>query len=556
MSNVPSRDADQFQRAIALLQQGHLAGARSTCQDLLKNQPNHSEALHLLGLIALNAGDPREAVRLITRAIEIAPRNAIAFCNRGSAQQLLADFGRALNDYDCAIATDRDFAEAHLNRGMLLQRLGRHEAALASYDQAIRIQPANAAAHCNRGVVQRALNQLPAAISSYDRAIALRPDCVEAYVNRGNVYRDLQKWDLALADFDKANSIDAHCAEAHCYRGNVYNELNQLDAAVESYDKAIAARPDYVEAHCNKAVALLLAGKFEDGWKNYEWRRKRHRSPSQNPWSGNESLAGKTVLLHAEQGYGDTLQFCRYATLVASSGARVILQAQSPLLGLMTGLKGVAQVVAEGAELPEIDFQCPLLSLPFIFKTRFDSIPISQEYLHADAQKVIRWNDQLGPKDRPRIGLAWAGSAVHKNNNRALPLSELIRILPPGYEYIVLQKELSAADRELIQQLPGSVFAEQLADFSETAALCACMDLVISIDTAVAHLSGALGRPTWVLLPFNPDWRWLLARDDSPWYPTVRLYRQAKMNDWSLPLEKIGANLMNTFPNLQIPQDK
>jgi tetratricopeptide (TPR) repeat protein len=548
MSNAPSPAAAEFQQAVALLHRGQLARARASCRNLLSKQPNHFDALHLLGLIALNAGDAREAVDLITRAIEIFPGNAAAFCNRGSALQQLTEFGRALNDYDRAIALDRNFAEAHLNRAMLLQHLGMPEAALASYNQAILIQPALAEAYRGRGMAQRELNQLPAAVDSYDRAIALRPGYVEAYINRGNVYRDLQNWDLALENFNKAISIDARCAEAHCHRGNVYNELNQLDAAVASYDKAIAVRPDYVEAHCNKGVALLLTGKFDDGWKSYEWRRKRHPGAAGIQWTGKESLAGKTVLLYAEQGYGDTLQFCRYAALAAAAGARVILQVQPPLLGLMRGLDGVERVIAGGLEAPAADFQCPLLSLPFLFKTRSESIPAVQRYLRADAQKIALWNDQLGPRDKPRIGLAWAGSAVHRNNNRVLPLPELMRILPSGFDYVVLQKELSSADRDLIRQLPGAVFAEQLVDFSDTAALCECIDLVISIDTSVAHLSAALGRPTWIMLAFNPDWRWLLGRDDSPWYPAARLYRQESMNDWDTPLQRVGADLVKRFP--------
>ena len=550
MSSAPSLVAAEFQQAVSFLQRGQLARARASCRNLLSKQPDHFDALHLMGLIALNAGNAVEAVDLITRAIEIFPGNAAAFSNRGSALQQLTEFGRALNDYDRAVALDRNFVEAHLNRGMLLQRLGMSEAALASYDQAILLQPGLAEAYRHRGIVQRELNRLPAALESYERAIALRPGYVEAYINRGNVHRDLQQWDLALENFNRAISIDARCAEAHCHRGNVYNELNQLDAAIASYDRAIAARPDYVEAHCNKGVALLLAGEFEQGWRNYEWRRKRHRKSSQKSWAGKESLAGKSILLCAEQGYGDTLQFCRYATLVAASGARVILQVQSPLLGLMAGLDGIAQVIAASSEIPEADFQCPLLSLPFIFKTRYDSIPATQGYLRAAADKVALWNDRLGAKDKPRIGLAWAGSGVHRNNNRVLPLPELIQSLPSGFDYVVLQKELAAADRDLIRQLPGAVFAEQLVDFSDTAALCECMDLVISIDTSVAHLSAALGRPTWIMLAFNPDWRWLLARDNSPWYPTARLYRQEKMSDWGTPLARMGADLMKTFPHI------
>jgi lipoprotein NlpI len=477
--------------------------------------------LHLLGLIALNAGNPRRAIEMMTKVIQVDPRNAAAFCNRAAAHQQLAESDRALEDYDRAIAAQGDFAEAYFGRAMLLRRL-------RSFD---------------------------AALDSYDRAIALRPDYLEAHINRGNVCRDLQRWDAALASYDRAIRIDSRCAEAHALRGNIYNELNRLDEAMANYDQAIAIKADYVDAYCSRAVAQLLAGDFENGWVNYEWRRRRHAALPQALWLGKEPLAGKSILLHGEQGFGDTLQFCRYATLVAELGASVVLQVQETLLGLMAGLRGVSQVIAKGAPLPEVDFQCPLLSLPLAFKTRLASIPAEAKYLHADERKRAHWQARLGARNRLRIGLAWAGSTMHTNNNRAVPLCEAIGILPRDADYVVLQKEILPADRDLVQaQLKGSVFTDELVDFSETAALCECMDLIISIDTSVAHLGGALGLPSWILLPFNPDWRWLLGRDDSPWYPSARLYRQPELNDWRTPLAKLRGDLdklLSTAPPAQ-----
>jgi hypothetical protein len=303
-----------------------------------------------------------------------------------------------------------------------------------------------------------------------------------------------------------------------------------------------------VEAYCNKAVALLLAGDFDAGWRNYEWRRKRHpRKFSQPAWRRDLPLTGKTILLYSEQGFGDTLQFCRYAGLVSALGARVVLEVPRPLKSLMTALEGVCLVVESGEALPPFDYHYPLLSLPFAFETRAATIPAYERYLHADPARIEHWQTRLGKSTRPRVGLVWAGSAV-LNNNRSIELADWIPHLPFGLDYVCLQKDIAPGCRSVLLSNPAiRQFADELDDFGDTAALCECMDLIISIDTSVAHLGGALGKPTWILLPFNPDWRWLLERQDSPWYPTVTLYRQATLRAWGDVFEQVKAGLLGTF---------
>jgi hypothetical protein len=295
----------------------------------------------------------------------------------------------------------------------------------------------------------------------------------------------------------------------------------------------------------------LLLGNFKDGWQGYEWRWKKdsftsHKRSFQQPlWLGIESLQNKTILLYAEQGLGDVIQFCRYTPLVAALGAKVILEVPTSLINLLSDLDGVSQIIAYGDELPEFDFQCPLLSLPLAFKTELHSIPPVSQYITSDREKVTKWQTKLGKKIKPRVGIVWSGSIVHQNDhNRSLTLSQLIPYLHYKMEYVCLQKELRDIDKELLaQHIEIKYFGDALEDFTDTAAICELMDVVISVDTSVAHISGALSKPTWVLLPYSPDWRWLLDRDDSPWYPSVKLYRQKEIGNWDSVLENIKGDL-------------
>jgi hypothetical protein len=301
----------------------------------------------------------------------------------------------------------------------------------------------------------------------------------------------------------------------------------------------------------------LLLGNFKDGWQGYEWRWKNksiksfksNRSFPQPLWLGAESLAEKTILLHAEQGLGDTIQFCRYIPLVAQLGAKVILEVQRPLLKLFKDLEGVSQIIAAGDMLPAFDYQCPLLSLPLAFKTELHTIPPIAQHITSDTDKVTKWQTKLGEKTQPRVGLVWSGSAGHQNDhNRSLSLSQLLSHLPSNIEYVCLQKEIRAIDKELLaQHTQIKYFGDALEDFTDTAALCELVDLVISVDTSVAHLAGTLGKPAWVLVTLTPDWRWLLERDDSPWYPSVKVYRQDKANDWNGVLDRARSDLEKRF---------
>jgi hypothetical protein len=317
--------------------------------------------------------------------------------------------------------------------------------------------------------------------------------------------------------------------------------LKRFDEALQCYECAVAARPDFAEAHYNEGLCRLLTGDFDRGWRKHEWWREiapsKHakRNFAQPRWTGAQEIAGKTILLHAEQGFGDTIQFCRYAPRIAALGARVILEVQRPLHDLMQTLPGAAQIVSRGDPLPDFDMHCPMLGLPLVFGSGLATIPCEAPYLRASAQAVANWSARLPAKTRPRIGLAWSGRPEHNNDqNRSIDLASFLSPLQGIDATLVsLQREVRAADAIVLQDRSDVIhLGAELKDFSDTAALAADLDLVIAVDTSVAHLAGALAKPVWILLPFVPDWRWLLDRDDSPWYPTARLFRQDDSRQW------------------------
>ena len=329
-----------------------------------------------------------------------------------------------------------------------------------------------------------------------------------------------------------------------------------MEEALADYDRSIALNPQFADALYNRSMAQLFLGDFEQGWRGYEWRWANARrlgigearAFTQPRWQS-EDIAGKRLLLYSEAGLGDTLQFCRYAPLCARLGATVILEVQAPLVRLLERLEGVSQVVAAGGALPGFDCQSPLLSLPLVFKTRIDDIPAPQSYLRAEEGRIAQWQTRLGPRRKPRIGIVWSGNPQNViDARRSIKLAEWIPHLPTEFEYFRLQTHVREADRAALDSSSSIVsFEDALLDFENTAALCECLDLVLTVDTSLAHLAGALGQRTWVLLAHTPDFRWLRDRADTPWYPSLKLYRQAAAGDWGGVFERVAADLWREF---------
>jgi Flp pilus assembly protein TadD len=461
--------------------------------------------------------------------------------------------------YQRAVALDPGFKEAWMNLGLVILAQGRSDEALSCQRQALVIDPENPDAQNNLGMAHYAQGHIGEAENCFRAALRLRPDHANATLNLGSARQLLNHVDEAEGLFRQALVLGVDQARAKSNLALALMEQVRPEEAELCCREALALRPDYPEARANLALALLMTGQLEEGWQQYESRWDVEAMEATNPpaptlsqprWTG-QKLQGETVLLYAEQGFGDTLQFCRYAPMVAAAGGRVVLVVQKPLRGLMTTLDGVAEVLCEeDGALPHFDYHCPLLSLPFAFRTTMATIPATIPYLSADAAP---WNDFLADLPGTRVGLVWAGKsraaqphAVAIDKRRSMRLSDMAPLLStPGCSFVSLQLGLPAAQLQTLPQ--GTELHDRtahLADWADTASLIAGLDLVIAVDTAVAHLAGALGKPVWMLNRADSCWRWFLNRDDTPWYPSMRQFRQTSRGDWAGVIERVQQALL------------
>ena len=538
-------------RTTQRIQAGDYAQARQALETHLSAQAGDTKALDLLCKLADHSGDYAHAADWLCRSLEIDAHNHSAYCFLGYVMCKLGQFEGGLECYDQAIALDPAQPAYWCERASALAELDRHAQAVAAYEQALVLDPAYADAHAHLGTSLLSLGHTEVAIARFGQAIALDARCVSAYLNRGNAYLQKQELANALADYDQAIALQPDHALAYANRAAVLKHLHRLDESLQSSDRSIALDPQYVDARFNKSLTQLLRGDLDEGFRGYQVRWQTptfapiRRQFTQPLWLGESAVQGKRLLVHNEQGLGDSIQFCRFVSLAARAGARVIYEVEAPLYDLFQSLEGVTAWVRQREALPTFDLYCPVMSLPIAFNSTVQTIPAPTPYLKAKPEKLAQWADRLGPRRGPRIGLVWSGNATHKaDQQRSIALGDFLNALPSGLAYFSLQKELRELDAQALAQAPQVLhFGAALADFSDTAALCTHMDLVIAVDTSVAHLAGALGRPTWLLLPHLPDWRWLLDREDSPWYPEMRLFRQASAGDWGSVLHSVRAQL-------------
>lgn len=588
-SHLSSSLQDALQAAVAHYQAGDLLQAvRVFCQ-VLQVHPDHADTLLSLGIIQLQLGYREQAIELLTRVLTVEPEYVEAHFNLGNAllsQGKLAEaagcyrralalwpeyveahfnlgnallgerkFAEAALSYRQALALQPDWAEAHLNLGNTLELQGKLQDAEASYRQARVFKPEWAEVHFNLGNVFAAQSKLEEAADCYSRAVSLNPEWVEAHIKLGDVLSELgyileaqMRLEEAEASYQCVLSLKPDLFHAHINIGFLVEEQGKFSQALAHYQQALNLDPDNVQVHINRASLLLRMGDWEAGWADYEWRWQANRMHSrvrdslQPPWDGS-SLAGKTILLCTEQGLGDAIQFVRYAPLLKARGARVILECPGPLRTLMTTCIGIDNVVGEEA-LPAFDTYALLQSLPYLFGTRLATIPNNIPYIQAPQVCRIPTAIQRQIQAAPalKVGLVWSPKITYpptRNDlKRHCPLAHFKPLLEvAGVSFYSLYKgeriEELAPYRQVVDL--GSHFT----DFADTAWSIAGLDLVITVDTSVAHLAGALGKPTWVLLPFVPDWRWLLEREDSPWYPTARLFRQQRLGEWAPVLERV-----------------
>ena len=538
----PFNIAQTLQEAVSLHQQGRLRDAEKLYARALKAAPDNFDALHLLGLIKAQSGQMGEAHRLMAAALKINPNAPDALVNFANVLHALKRDGEALTHLDKALALRPGDQEALLYRGNALNALGRPEDAIACYDAVLARNPAHGGALLNRGTARARLGRHADALADFDAVLTRGPHHVEALYNRGTALLELERPDAALAAFDAAVAAAPRHTGAWTNRGRALQALNQHTDAVASFEKAIAIDKNFADAHSNMALSLLTLGQLSRGFAEYEWRWKRtgmsdaRRNYRGRPWLGEFPIGQRTILLAAEQGLGDSIQFVRYAPLLARSGAKVVLEVQPELKSLLAGVDGVTSCHARGETLPAYDVYCPLGSLPLAFKTESATIPANIPYLRADETHLAKWRPIIEALPGKRIALAWAGHAKHPNDrNRSIALAQLEPLFAlDGISFVSVQRDLRG-DVEAILARHKSIthIGDKLNDMADTAAVLALADLTIAVDTSVIHLAGAMGREAWVMLPFSPDWRWTLTGDHSPWYPRMRLFRQAKPGDWS-----------------------
>jgi tetratricopeptide (TPR) repeat protein len=538
--------------SIVEYRQGRPLAAISLLDRLLAIRPDFPEAHYNRGTILQALGRSAEALMSLETALSLKPDYRDAAYNRGLALSALRRFEEALASYDRALAVGSDHAESHFGRGYVLFELQRFEEALAAYDRMLTLSPDNAIAHNNRGNTLKELGRYEAAAKSYERALALRPDYVQAYVNRADLLKQLERFDEAVTSYDRALALQPKLPHALNNRALALVELQRFAAALESHDRAIQLDPENADHRLNRAVLLLQLGNFADGWREYEWRRKQQvwtESAFTAPeWTG-ESVAGKRVFLFCEQGFGDAIQFARFAGSVTRLGGTAVLGARPGLERMLERLQGGPVVVRDGAKPPVFDLRLPLMSAPHVLGFAPDQVPAAVPYLSADPDLVERWSRRL-PAGGFKIGIAWQGKfGVPVDRGRSIPLrafAPLGRI--PDVRLISLQKYEGV---EQLADLPAGMTVETLGGdfdagpdaFLDTAAVMMHLDLVVTSDSAVAHLAGALARPVWIVLRQVADWRWLLDREDSPWYPTARLFRQRRAGDWDEVFTRVAAEL-------------
>jgi Flp pilus assembly protein TadD len=506
-------------RALGLHRAGRLAEAEAIYRQIIKTQPENFHALHNLGIVHAQRGYYAEAV----------------------------------HQFELALKANPDSAEAHNNHGSALKDLNRFDDALASYDRAVALKPDYPQAFQNRGDTLTRANRLEEALESYQRAIALKPDYAEAYNSRGYALQQLDRVEEALASLDRVIALMPGAAEAYFNRGIALSKLNRIEEALASYDRAIALKPGYAQALNNRALGRLLVGRFREGWADHEWRWQANAFGGRRPsvrapaWQG-EDLASRRILVFSEQGFGDIIHFARYLPPLVQRGARVTFLMPATIMRLLRPLTSDIEVITQSGNEGAFDFQCALMSLPYRFNTDLASIPNQVPYLSAEAPLIGSWKERIGEQGF-KVGIAWHGNPKTLDERKFIPLAEFARLAAiPGVRLISLQYR-DGLDQ--LARLPGDIAIETLGDdfnrgpdgFVDTAAVMSNLDLVITCDTSIAHLAGALARPTWIGLKQVPDWRWMLERVDSPWYPTVRLFRQPQAGAWAPVFARMGQAL-------------
>ncbi|MBX9902599.1 MAG: tetratricopeptide repeat protein [Burkholderiaceae bacterium] len=527
--------------------------AETSYQAALKIDPESTETLNNLGSLYEALHRESDALACYDQALKVNPVLTEVLNNKANILLRKSQYLDALFYYEKILAIDSTYENALSNKAFTLQLLHRYDESLVCYEKVLNIHPSNAVVLNNTALVLHELLRNTEALAFCDRALAIEPRYADALNNRGIILHELNRSNEALDALNAAIELSPSQADTLFNRANILQSLSRHKEAIQDFEIAVRIQPEFAKAQFNQSLSQLAIGNFQDGLRQYEWRWmcspgiELKRNFSQPLWLGKMLLDKKTILIYAEQGLGDTIQFSRYAEQLCAMGAKVLLEVQAPLKSLMRHLNGVHEIFETGEQLPNFDVQCPLLSLPLAFSTAIDSIPTKSSYLKCDDKAIKIWTSRLANihTSHPRIGVVWSGNVHHKNDkNRSIMFADFCQIFNSRYQFFSLQKELKSSDVELVlAQKNLHHFGDELSDFEQTAALIAQLDLVISVDTSVAHLAAAMGKPVWLLLPLNADWRWLENRSDSPWYSSMTLFRQSLSRDWQGVLSIIAQRL-------------
>jgi len=526
-------------------------------QNAIDLNPNFTDALFNKANLLKKLNKTDEALNFYNQALHINPTYTEVLINKGNLLKEINKPNEALECYKRAISSRANFAQAYYNAGLILNTLERYEEAIKYFNKAIKISPGFAEAYSDASTSLCATNQFTEALAAANKSIALNPSHIEAYNNRGIVYGKMNQNIKAADDFQYSLKISPNKAETHFNLGNTYRDLKQIDKSLEHYEIATKLKPNYAEAYWNKACALLLSGDTEEGWKLYEWRWKWDKFTSKPPfqsyqplWLGQTSIKGKSILVISEQGLGDCIQFFRYVKYLAENmQCKVIFQYYKPIISLFrsNSINNLTIIDTEES-IPEHNFYLPILSLPLALLKILPNLAYSHySYLSANPSKISYWKNRLGTPKKKRVGLVWSSASGFKEDSkRSLNLVDLINRIPfHSYEFVCLQKVIKPNDQMDFDSLSCHIkfYGNELHDFSDTAALASCMDLVVSTCTSVPHMTAALGIPTWFMLSYVPDWRWGLEGETSEWYPSAKLYRQTEDRNWDTVITKVAHDL-------------
>jgi tetratricopeptide (TPR) repeat protein len=523
--------------------------ALSFLDRVISVSPKYFEAHYNKGNVLNDLGMIENAIASFEQAVSINPGDPRAHHNLAKCFHDIGRYELAITEYDKAISLDPKYGEAWSNKGVTLLENRQYAEAIECFDTAIALAPRFAAAYSNKGLVLHALKNFDGAIAEYDKAISVDPNYAEAWSNKGVTLLENRQYAEAIECFDTAIALAPRFAAAYSNKGLVFHALKNFDEAIAEYDKAISLDPNYAEACLNKSFSELLLGKFDSGWKNFEYRWKlkefdaeRHAAIPRLSSLG--FIEHKKILIWAEQGLGDSIQFFRYVLLLCDLGANVVFEAPESLAPIFPKRENL-EVVTEAFNV-DFDFQLPLLSLPLIFDERKEAIPDNINYIDIKPEKINFFAGVMRSKKPYKIGLVCSGQKNHRNDmNRSIPLHQFASILDQGHQYFLIQKEIRVGDEEFLKDGGIKSLAHAINDFSDTAAIILNLDCVISVDTSVIHLAGTLNKKAFLMLPFCPDWRWQINRGDTPWYPSLRIIRQTNMNDWSQAMSELKIAVSN-----------